>query len=149
MPAMRTVTALQELSELLTDSQRGYAEAADRIGDPQLEELLMKFGNGRAPMIEELANELALMHEEVPMEGSAKADLQRTWSAIKEKLSKTDAKNILMECERSEKHLLARYDAAISADEIPHHVRELLKGQRVMLNSNLEEVMTLKRSVLQ
>lgn len=131
---------------MLTDSQRTYAEAADRVNDPQLKELLMKFGNSRAPMIEELANELARMHEDVPMEGTPKAELQRTWNSIKEKFSNGDHDNILSECARSEKDLVKRYDKAIANEDIPHHVRAMLQEHRVLLNSDVNDLITLEKT---
>ena len=145
---MRTATILQEISELLTDSQRGFNEAADRLGEPELKELLMKLGNSRAPMIEELANELARMHENVPMEGTALADLHRTWNSIKGTLFKSEPASILGECERNEKHLLERYDDAINDQELPQHIRTLLREHRVSINADLNGLMMLEKTIL-
>jgi uncharacterized protein (TIGR02284 family) len=146
---MGTAIILQELSELLTDSQRACAEAADRIKDPHIREILMKCGNSRAPLIEEVANELVKLQEEVPMDGTAKADLLRTWHSIKENFTAIDAHDLITELERSEEQLITRYEKAIAENGLPQHVREMLRQHRTLLKNDLVRTMILVKTLSQ
>lgn len=144
---MSTTSSLKDLSELLTDSQLGFGEAADRLNDQRLKNMMMKFGNGRAPMIEEIGNELARSGEGTPDEGTTKGSLHRKWIEIRDNIARSDDKNVLTECERGEEHLLERYDSVIDDDQIPHHIRDMLKEHRVMINSDLSEIRSLKNTI--
>ena len=143
---MSTAALLQELSAALTDSQRAFADAVDHVEDPALKERLMRCGNRRAPLIEELANELARMHEDVPMDGTFKAEVQRAWNSITGSFTNNGAIGVLKECARHERELMEMYDRAIAAPELPSHVRETLQQHRAMLSEGSNELITLEKT---
>jgi uncharacterized protein (TIGR02284 family) len=144
---MSMISRLKELSELLTDSQQGFAEASERINDPYVKEVLISLGNGRAPLVEEIANELARSGEGTPDGGTMKGSLHRTWMSIRGSFSNSNAKEVIAECERGERYLLEQYDTVIEDDDIPGQIKPMLRKHRERVDAGLREIATMGKNI--
>ena len=142
---MEKVDRLQELAQLLTDSQLGYGDVAGKFQDPGLASVAMALGNGRAPMIEEIGNELALSGEPTPAEGTTKGSLHRTWMEMKDRIAGHDDKALIAECEQGESFLLQRYDDAIADPALPAGIKPLLRRHRDRIFNDRERVRKLEQ----
>ena len=142
---MGTVARLQELAQLLTDSQLGYGEVASKLQDAEIASLAMALGNGRAPMIEEIGNELALAGEPTPGEGTARGSLHRTWMEVKDRITGHDDRALIGECEQGETFLLERYDEAIAEPAMPDGTRTMLQKHRDRIFNDLERLRQLEQ----
>jgi uncharacterized protein (TIGR02284 family) len=138
---------LQDLVELLTDSQKGYGESAAHVQNEALKEKFMRIGNGRAPWIESIGNELAKLGEETSMNGTTKGALHRAWIDLREKFASRDDLAIVSECQRGDEHLIEHYDSVINDDEVPYPFKEILQEHRVMIQSDLGELQLLEQTI--
>lgn len=98
----------------------------------------MSIGNGRAPLLEELGNELALLGDPTPDEGTIKGGLHRTWMAIRESLSPADDGQILDEAIRGEEYLLSQVDRTMALEGLPAGLQDLLASHRRHITGDLE-----------
>src|SRR5690349_16239131 len=121
MELKEDMTDLNNIHDLLVDSEKGYAEAASRVEDGNVKDLLRSLSAGRERLIAEVEE---LRHKADPQAkertgGTLKGDLHRTWMAIRDALSSTDNANVLSECERGEEFLLMRYDEVLKNKDAP------------------------------
>lgn len=148
MELKEDMTQLNNIYDLLVDSEKGYAEAADRVEDDGVKELLRSLSAGRERLIAEVHG---LRHRADPQAaaerkgGTLKGDLHRAWMAIRDALSSTDNANVLSECERGEEFLLMRYDEVLAKKEAPETYALALR-QRAEVHSNLERIKELRRT---
>lgn len=141
------IKGLNDLHDLLEDSRKGYAEAADRADDPAVKRMLSRFSTARAPLIGDLTGQRRQMDKDYePSKGTIKGDLHRTWMEVRDALSGKENANVLSECERGEKYLLDRYDEVMKDDELPADVRQLLEKQRATVRENLANVKAERQS---
>jgi uncharacterized protein (TIGR02284 family) len=136
-----TTAALKNIAELLIDSRKGYQEAADRVEAPHLKQLLMKLSSERAPLVTELEAQLRMMGvDDMPKDGTLKGDLHRAWIDVRDALTGSPNANVLDECERGEKYLLARYDDVLTDADMDGTVKQVLMRQRSKVQQNINEV---------
>src|SRR5262249_50200604 len=110
MELKEAVTQLNNIHDLLVDSRNSYAEAAERVEDENVKDLLRSLSSGRGRLIAEVDE---LRHRADPgaserKGGTLKGDVHRAWMAIRDSLSSTENANVLSECERGEEFLLMR-----------------------------------------
>lgn len=141
-----TYDLLKDLSELLTDSQRGYAEAADRVDSPEVKAILLKLGNGRAPLIAQIDAEMAVDSNGPPQGGTVKGTLHRAWIDIREALARSSEHAVLDECERGEEYLLQRYATVLADDRVPLHVKTVLRTHPAAIQADLDRVKAMKQA---
>ena len=138
---------LNDLHDLLVDSRKGYAEAAQRAEDPTVKSMLDKFSSSREPLIAALNSERRRLDpEHEPSNGTLKGDMHRAWMDVRDALSTTENANVLSECERGEKYLLDRYDEVMQDKELPPATRALLQEQRSKVQGHLETVRSERRT---
>ncbi len=144
---MSLIADLKELSQRLTDSQRDLAEAAERMEDPALGQQLMALGNGRAPLIEDIANALAGNNQETPLDGTTMGGVRRVWKGILESVARPDPAEILAECERKEEELADRYIAVIAKEALSTELKAMLTGHVTHINAGLVFIQSAKNKL--
>jgi len=132
-----TLSQLKDLSQLLSDSERGYAEAAQYAKSKPVKELLQQISRGRASLITDIAAELMRAGSTPPEDGTLKGDLHRAWMDIRHALTGADDGSMLDECERGENYLTERYDTIVSDTALPVDLRKKLLQQRAQIQANL------------
>lgn len=143
---MSTISILRDLSIALTDSQLGFAEASERTNDPDLKQRLLMIGNSRAPLIEEIANELAKLGEAAPEEGALASTVHRAWVGLRDKVTGKDDPAVLLECEHAEKMLVDRYDKGITSEAVPQPLKDMFRHHRAVVQQDMESIRTLQKT---
>ncbi|MCB0764803.1 MAG: PA2169 family four-helix-bundle protein [Flavobacteriales bacterium] len=135
------LNGLNDIHDLLVDSEKGYKEAAERAEDPGVKALLSGLSKSRLSLISDLTNErLQLDRDYKPRTGTLKGDLHRAWMDLRDSLSSSENANVLKECERGENFLLERYEEVLEDRDLPSSTRELLTNQRNEVSRNLAKV---------
>lgn len=146
MELKEDLTQLNNILDLLVDSQKGYADAAENASDPQLKALLDAIGVNRTQLISEVR---VLRHRADPTadvreSGTLKGDVHRAWMDIREALGAKDNANTLNECERGEKYLLSRYDEVLDKD-VNVETTSLAQRQKMQVQGNLDRITQLRK----
>jgi uncharacterized protein (TIGR02284 family) len=147
MELKEDMAQLNNIHDLLVDSKKGYMEAATKVEDDTVKELLRMLSEGRTRLIAEV-DELRRHADPNAGErkgGTLKGDLHRTWMTLRDALSSTDNANVLSECERGEEFLLMRYDDVLEKKDAPETFA-LARRQRAEVQSNLDRIRELRRT---
>jgi uncharacterized protein (TIGR02284 family) len=141
------MTQLNNIHDLLVDSRKGYMEAAERVEDDQVKDLLGALSMERVKLIEELDALRAKADPDAKERegGTLKGDLHRIWIDLRDALSASDNANVLNECERGEEFLLMRYDEAMEKEPAPETFA-LLQHQRITVQQDLNRIRHLRKS---
>ncbi|MEO8588658.1 MAG: PA2169 family four-helix-bundle protein [Flavobacteriales bacterium] len=141
------MTQLNNIHDLLEDSRLGYMEAAERVEDEAVRDLLGMLSTGRVKLQEEVEALRRKADPEAPPRegGTLKGDLHRTWMDLRDALSKSDNANVLKECERGEGFLLMRYDEVLVKNVAPETFT-LANRQRNVVEGNLDRIKQLRSS---
>ena len=139
---------LQNIHDLLVDSQEGYMKAAERVEDGSVRMLLAAFAHERIVLASEVEAELREQAPEAEAKesGTIKGDLHRAWMDLRDALSTSDHANVLSECERGEGYLLMRYDEVLKKDDLQPGTRMLASHQRAEVQGNLERIKQLRKT---
>lgn len=140
------LTQLNNIRDLLEDSQKGYHAAAQRAEDPEIKQLLDHLGTGRTRLIHDVDT---LRYQADPTDtdregGTLKGDLHRAWIAIRDALSRSENTNVLSECERGEDYLLMRYNEVLKKDLAPQ-TRALVEQQRREVENNVDHISEVRK----
>lgn len=140
-------TELHHIHDLLVDSRKGYAEAADRVEDERVKGLLMAFSDERVVLESAVDAELQKQDPGSPHRdgGTIKGDLHRAWMDLRDALSRSDNANVLSECERGEGYLLMRYDEVLKKADLLPSTRALATAQRAEVQGNLDRIKELRK----
>jgi uncharacterized protein (TIGR02284 family) len=137
---------LHNIHDLLVDSRKGYLEAAERVEDPQVKQLLKAFSQERTLLEGEVDTELRkqdpqAVHSEG---GTIKGDLHRAWMDLRDSLSASENANVLAECERGEGYLLMRCDEVLKKEDLLPATHALLTSQREQVQRNVDRIKQLR-----
>ncbi len=139
------LNGLNDLQDLLVDSRKGYAEAAERAEDPGIKSLLSNFSEGRRGLIDALASERRVLDKDYkPSDGTLKGDAHRAWMDVRDALSSSENANVLSECERGENYLLDRFKEVLEQSELPGGLRALLSEEQNRVRANVDTVRSLR-----
>ncbi len=141
------LTQLNNVKDLLVDSQKGYLQAAERVEDVQLKGILTHLSTSRTSLLAAMDKLIAAAAPDQPPRegGTVKGDLHRTWMEVRDALSTSDNANVLAECERGEEFLLMRYDEVLKKEELNPAARSTLQEQRAIVQGNVERVRQLRK----
>ncbi len=141
------LTQLNNVKDLLVDSQKGYLQAAVRVEDVQLKGILTHLSNSRTSLLAAMDKLIAAAAPDQPPRegGTIKGDLHRTWMEVRDALSTSDNANVLAECERGEEFLLMRYDEVLKKEDLNPAARSTLQEQRAIVQGNVERVRQLRK----
>lgn len=147
MDLQNDLTQLNNVKDLLVDSQKGYLQAAERVEDVQLKGILTYLGSSRTSLLAAMDKLIAQADPAQPPRegGTIKGDLHRTWMEVRDALSTSDNANVLAECERGEEFLLMRYDEVLKKDDLNPAARSTLQDQRAIVQGNVERVRQLRK----
>ena len=123
------VLALKEVINSLQDSQKGFAEIGDRLGDEALKRYFLAESLKRASFrgdLEELLHQSGV--HDIGETGTATGAMQRAWAELKSKLGGGDH-TLLGTAEQGEDAARDAYADALK-EELPHPVRQLLEQQQ-------------------
>lgn len=134
---------IKKLVRVNLDAHEGYKTAADNTNDSLLNTFLNQCAKDRKAYALDLAKAINLAPEKTGTDFMA--DLHRVWIDLKTSSQKFNAKAVLNECERGEKHALDAYNDAAEDNGYPASVEKLIKIQQEDINSKYERVRKLKK----
>jgi uncharacterized protein (TIGR02284 family) len=141
-------TGLNDLIQLLTDSQLGYKEAAMRATDHRVKKALLDLAARREPSLDLLTRELLRSGGDVPEGGTLKGSLHRTWMDLRAALTTADDSAMLDECERGEDYLIHRYEAVMKSEGMNAALHNALQNEVDRVRASLALVLALKHEML-
>jgi uncharacterized protein (TIGR02284 family) len=117
---------------------KGYLEAADAIGNPDLKAELLRYSEQRVQFAEELEAQAIEFGVEPPSEESTVegavtdmvAAFHRNWISLKSAVVDREDKAILSECENGDAAALMSYDLALQSEDLVPEALELLRRQQ-------------------
>ena len=140
------ISTINDLIETLKDGQKGFKEAADAVGNPQLKSLFAGYSQQRSRFASELQMQAKSFGESEPeTEGSTAGAVHRGWINLKSAITSKDESAILAECERGEDAAKAAYEAALQKS-LPADVRTLVERQYQGVKANHDRVRNLRNA---
>lgn len=140
--------AAKELVETLSDGEKGYTQAADRVRDGDHAEWAGTLERLAAQRREFRAEIVAMGHEygdDVDESGTATAALHRGWMTLKDALTGDDPHGVLGAAVTGEDHAISEYDKALEQD-LSEGFRSVVERQRSAIQAARDEVKALQRA---
>lgn len=104
-----TVESLQELLRGLNDSVEYLTEAAGKIDDTNVAKTFKKISTQRQEIADLIATHIDNMGESPVDDGSWLGSLRQCWTTFRAGLNSGDAEVVLIEAERAEDQLMAKF----------------------------------------
>ena len=140
------ISTINDLIETLKDGQKGFKEAADAVGNPELKSLFAEYSQQRSRFASELQMQAKSFGESEPeTEGSTAGAVHRGWINLKSAITSKEESAILAECERGEDAAKAAYEAALQKN-LPVDVRTLVDRQYQGVEANHDRVRNLRNA---
>jgi uncharacterized protein (TIGR02284 family) len=136
----QTIDTINKLIEICKDGEKGYKDAASRVGDEDFQTILGRLSQQRALFRSELENHLIKDFGEEPnASDSFKSKIHRNWMDFKSGLKADDTRSVLEECERGEKHAIDAYSEALKG-QLPAFIDERVRNQMDMIKGTLGQL---------
>ena len=140
----KAISILNGLIEICRDGQKGFAEAAQNIENPNWKAYCLEQSRTRAQFVGELQQEVQRLGGQPESTGSAAAALHRAWIDLKSALGGSDV-SIMAACETGEDSAVQGYQKALEED-LPENVRALVMRQFQAVKSAHDQVKALRDS---
>jgi len=123
-----TRSTLNDLIETCKDSQEGFHSAAEKLKDPDIHTLFLKFYLQRSEFAGELQAEVTRTGGEPATSGTTAGAIHRGWIGLKTALAADTDHAILEEADRGEDAAVKNYIEALHKD-LPHDLKTMLSRQ--------------------
>lgn len=131
----------RDLWQLLADSRKGYEQAARRVRDLRLQQLLDAMASGRIAMIGDLEREIQRYDRTAMIEqGTWRGSLHRGWIGLRDALLLLNDAGVLAECARGETYIQEVYVRCSETPGMTAQQRDLLMRHHAMITVNLGEI---------
>jgi len=121
-------STLNDLIETCKDSQEGFHTAAEKLKDPEIHSLFLKFYLQRAEFAGALQAEVTRSGGEPATSGSTAGAIHRGWIGLKTALAADTDHAIIEEAERGEDAATKNYIEALHKD-LPYDLKTMVSGQ--------------------
>lgn len=138
-----TIQKVQDLIQINIDSQKGFAEAADKVKDQKIATLFRQLGSERQTNTQELQTIVDFNGEEPKDDGSFKATVHRAWIDVRAALNGGDASVILNEAERGEDAIKELYEEVLQ-ETAGSAVNDVLTRQYAKVKAGHDKVRDLR-----
>jgi len=142
----RTTTTLLALLRVCRDGEQGYRRALRDADDAAHQTLFTRLAEDRARFGQQLRDELKSLGVSAQFKGTLMGALHRGWIEASAKLSASNPKLILRECERGEELGLRVYRSALRTD-LPAPIRSVVEAQYGALDRALSEIRAVSATV--
>ncbi|KQM99883.1 conserved hypothetical protein [Sphingomonas sp. T1] len=123
------VSVLNGLIKTTLDSMKGYEDAAKDAESTQYATMFADFARDRAQVATNLQAQVRALGSEPEMDSSMLAAAHRTFMDLKQALTGKDDKAIILEVERGEDHIKAKYEDAMKDGQLsPASLDAVTKG---------------------
>lgn len=141
------LTILGTLNSTLTDSIKGYREAADHAEAQHLKQLFSKMADERASAAGELRAEVTRLGGEADDKGSTAGFLHQRFLDLKAAVAGQDDKAIVNEVERGEDYLKEKFETALASDKLTGSSRETVERLFQSVREGHDRVSELKHAM--
>ena len=138
-----TIEKVQDLIQINIDSQKGFAEAADKVKDQKIATLFRQFGGERKANTTELQQIVNFNGDEPEDDGSFAATVHRAWIDVRAALNGGDASVILTEAERGEDAIKELYEEVLQ-ETAGSAVNDVLTRQYAKVKAGHDKVRDLR-----
>lgn len=122
------LSTLNDLIETCKDSQEGFQSAAEKLKDPEIHTLFLKFYLQRSEFAGELQAEVTRIGGEPSISGSTAGAIHRGWIGLKTALASDTDHAILEEAERGEDAAVKNYIEVLRKD-LPSDLEGIVSRQ--------------------
>lgn len=133
---------LQRLFVLVSDNQKHYQQAAEKVQNPEFKELFHHFSLEREAIINELRKRIVSSGVSPQKdEHGFMADLQRSWQDFKASVSGSGDQAVLESCRNSDQTVLDGYDDVLQGSVLEDaELKFFLSAQRYTINESFLEL---------
>jgi uncharacterized protein (TIGR02284 family) len=139
-------SALNDLIETCKDSQEGFHSAAEKLKDPEIHTLFLKFYLQRAEFAGDLQAEVTRLGGEPATSGSTFGAIHRGWIGLKTALAADTDHAIVEEAERGEEAALKNYIEALRKD-LPSDLQAIVSRQHQQIQKAHHTIWELQNSI--
>ncbi len=136
----------KELVETLKDGEKGFASAAERLGDsdrPELAATLTRLSEQRGGFRREIVELGHDYGDDVDASGSVAATVHRGWLSLKDAVTGDDAGSVLATALTGEEHAVSEYEKALEGD-LSVGFRDVVSRQHLAVAAARDEVKALQ-----
>jgi uncharacterized protein (TIGR02284 family) len=133
---------VKDVVEVLHDGQKGFADLAEHIKDPQVKSYFLKESQTRAQYASELESAGGLKRDD---EGTAAGAMHRFWGDMKGKMGGGDH-TLLETAEQGEDAAKKAYEDALQKPEVTGNIRQILEKQQLHIKQSHDQVKSFRDS---
>lgn len=112
------ISVLNGLIKTTLDSMKGYEEAAEDAKSTQFATMFADFARDRAQVATQLQEQVRTLGGDPEMDSSLLAAAHRTFMDLKQAIAGKEDKAIILEVERGEDHIKAKYEKAMKEEDL-------------------------------
>jgi uncharacterized protein (TIGR02284 family) len=134
--------SLNGLIEICLDGEKGFAEAAADVRDPELKSFLQARSQERAAFVARLQGELVSHGRFAENQGTVRGTLHRAWSAVRGGIEGHRDRLVLEECERGDRAAKHAYERVLNemVDGAPPLTRQIVQSQYQSIDASLTSI---------
>ena len=136
-----TLSTLNDLIETCKNSQQGFHTSAEKLKDPEIHTLFLKYYLQRSEFAGELQAEVTRIGGEPATAGSTAGAIHRGWIGLKTALAADTDHAIIEEAERGEDIAVTHYIEALR--------KEIPSDLKIILSRHLHEIRQVHKTILE
>jgi uncharacterized protein (TIGR02284 family) len=141
------VSVLNGLIKTTLDSMKGYEDAAKDAESTQFATMFADFARDRAQVATTLQAHVRSLGSEPELDSSLLAAAHRTFMDLKQAITGKDDKAIIVEVERGEDHIKAKYEAAMKETALSPATQAAIAEGYASVRAGHDKMSALKHSL--
>ena len=141
------ITVLNSLITTTIDSVDGYRSSAEAVENPLFAQQFTSRASERSSVVEQLRAEVRRLGGNPEDDGSLLAGGHRAFLGLKSAVTGRDDKAIIVEVERGEDHIKAKFETALNDDALSPSTRSLVESAYGSVRGGHDEMSQLKHSL--
>lgn len=141
------VTVLKTLTDTLADSVNGYRDAAQHVQSDQFRQMFTQLADDRSQALSDLQSEVSRLGGSVDRDGSTLGNIHQRWLDLKASITGRDDKAVIIEVERGEDYLKAKFESALSMDTLDGSTRAVIERAYPSVRQGHDRVSDLKHAL--
>jgi uncharacterized protein (TIGR02284 family) len=142
----KDIAVINTLITTTIDSANGFERSAENVQGTQFEQMFNEFAQERRQMVGRLQEHVRMLGGTPNDDGSLKADLHRRFEDLRNAIGGGD-KSVIEEVERGEDYIKAKYEAALSSDELSADSRAVVEEAFQSVRAGHDRASQLKHSL--
>lgn len=141
------ISILNGLIKTTLDSMKGYEDAAEDAESTQFATMFADFARDRAQLATTLQGHVRSLGGEPEMNSSVLGAAHRSFMDLKQALTGKDDKAIILEVERGEDHIKAKYEAATRESDLSPATAAAIAEGYASVRAGHDKMSALKHSL--